>query len=297
MFNRVSQILNARWLIHQEVILNYLPVFFSFLNGARIDIQGQEDNIDIRKPYVVSASETQINLVDRYDMESGDVPANSIAIIPIRGEIMSWHSMDLARYISMAEQDPKIIGVVFLVNSPGGMIFYIDIVAAAIKAMTKPAVSFVMNMAASAALWLVSATDKIILSSPLDRVGSIGTMASIYDFTRLFKDKLGIDIYEIYADAAVNKNNEMRTLLNQTLTMEERTAPIRDDLNFINDFFHQAISDNLNIDRSSEVFSGKVYYAQKAIELGLAHEINTFEYAVNLAHQLGTINQFIKLNP
>jgi ClpP class serine protease len=121
-------------------------------------------------------------------------------------------------------------------------------------------------------------------------------MATMWDFAKFLKEKLNIDIIDIYADKSTAKNIEVRTLLDNSLTMEERTALIREDLNYVNDFFHKAIQDNLGIVPSSEVFTGKIYNATRAIEMGLAHEINTFEYAVNLAFKMGleySINSFI----
>lgn len=268
-------------------------MFLSMLNGSKIDFSASEKT----ESYVLAASGNYVNLVDKYDLGTGNYPPDSIAILPIQHEIMSRKSMELVRLIQIAESDPNIIAVVFLVNSPGGMVFYTDITAGVIASMTKPSVAFVMNMAASAAMWLISSTKRIILSSPLDRVGSIGVMASIMDFSRMLKEKLKIDIFEIYADKSTNKNLEIRNLLNEELTDEERRSLIKDDLNYVNEFFHQAISKNLGISLDSEVFTGKIYNAQRAIELGLAHEINTFEYAVNHAMQMGRIIQFNKLNP
>ena len=297
MIDRISQILNARWLISQEVVYNYFPAFLSFLNGTKLDFAASEK--ERAKPYLLSASSGSINLANKYDLQDPDTPENSVAIIPIQGEILAWRTMELVQYIEQAESNPNIIAVVFMVNSPGGMVFYTDIAAAAIKSMKKPSVAFVMNMAASAAMWLISGTGKIITSSPLDRLGSVGTMASVMDMAGFLKKKLGIDVFEIYADKSTNKNTEIRTLLDESLTLEERTAPIREDLNYVNEYFHKAIQDNLGIDPESDVFTGKIFNANKAIEVGLAHEINTFEYAVNLAHNMGLeylIKSFIHSN-
>lgn len=298
MINRISQILNARWLISQEVVYNYFPAFLAFLSGTKIDFDASEE--DRAKPYLIAASSGTIDLVNRYDLQDMNVPENSVAVIPIQSEILSWRTMELVQFIDQAESNPNIIAVVFLVNSPGGMVFYTDIAAAAIKSMQKPSVSFVMNMAASAAMWLISGTGRIIASSPLDRLGSIGTMASIMDIAGFLKKKLNIDVFDIYADKSTNKNIEIRTLLDESLPMDQRTASIREDLNYVNEFFHQAIQDNLGIDPASDVFTGKIFNATQAIEVGLAHEINTFEYAVNLAYKLGlefSIKSFFNSNP
>ncbi len=297
MIDRISQILNARWLISQEVVYNYFPAFLSIINGAKFDLSAIEKAQP--KPYLISAQSGVINLVNKYDLQDDNAPENSIAIIPIQGEILAWRTMELVQYIAQAEANPNIIAMVFMVNSPGGMVFYTDIAAAAIKAMQKPSISFVMNMAASAAMWLISGTGKIIASSPLDRLGSVGTMASVMDMAGFLKNKLGIDVFEIYADKSTSKNSEIRTLLDSSLDMDARTAPIREDLNYVNEYFHKAIQDNLSIDPESEVFTGKIFNATRAIEVGLLHEINTFEYAVNLAHTMGLeyqINSFIHSN-
>lgn len=277
---------------------NYFPAFLALMNGQKFDFMASEK--ERQKPYLVSASSGSINLANKYDLaESDQTPENSVAIIPIQGEILAWRTMELVQYIEQAEHNPNIVAIVFLVNSPGGMVFYTDIAANCIKEMEKPSVAFVLNMAASAAMWLISGTEKIICSSPLDRLGSVGTMASVMDMAGFLKKKLGIDVFEIYADKSTNKNMEIRTLLDETLPMEDRTAPIREDLNYVNEFFHKSIQDNLGIDPGSDVFTGKIFNATQAIEKGLAHEINTFEYAVNLAHQMGIthqINKFINLN-
>lgn len=296
MIDRLSQLLNSRWLINQEVVSNYIPLFFAFLNGYKLS-----DTLPAKdQPYVLPCRAGEINIVESYDLASTDIPENSVAVFPLSGEILSWKSMKLVSQLQEADQNPNIISHLLLVNTPGGMVFYTDLAAASIKNLQKPSVAFVMNMAASAGMWMISGTSRIIASSPLDRIGSIGTMATIMDYSNMLKQKLGIDLFEIYADKSTEKNQHIRTLLNTALTMEERTAPIREDLNFVNEVFHQTISDNLFISRDSEVFSGKIYNAQHAIDLGLCHEINTFSYAVNYAYQLGlvnTINHFIHSNP
>jgi len=281
----LSQIINARYLIAPEVVDNYIPLALACLCGIKIEFEAYEKNR--AKADVIAAKDGQLNTADKWDLIEGSAPENSIAIIPIQDEIFSWRTMELVRLINLAENNPNIIAVLFLVNTPGGMVFYTDIASEAIKAMQKPKITFVLNMAASAGMWLISATDRIIMSSQLDRVGSIGVMTSMMDFTRMFRDKLGIDKTDLYATKSTGKNLETRTFLDAALEIAERTAPIIANLDFVNEIFHQAIHDNLGIDLSSEVFTGKMYFAKDAIDMGLAHEINSFEYAANLAYKRG----------
>lgn len=284
MINRLQEIFDAKWLIHRDVILSYIPIFISFLNGSTLTAL---DNKSVIKPYARSGD---INLTMCYDLTSPDIPSNSVAVIPIQGVLVSWVTMDIVRYIQMAEANPNIIAIVFLTNTPGGMVFYIDIADAAIKKSPLPSVAYVMNMAASSGQWLISSAKRIFASSPMDQFGCIGTMTTYIDMMGFLKDKLGISIIDIYASKSTRKNEAIRKLQDTSLTMEERTAGVVDQLDFVNEFFHKAIRNNLGIKKDSEVFTGATYFAQQAIDLGLAHEINTLDYAINYAYKLGLAN-------
>ena len=288
MYAQVAEILNAKWLIHHDAIIGHIPSFISFINGNKLAVSASSKiPLDKKKPYIIKKSSAisltanNVDLVDRWDLMSGDVPPMSVAIIPIQGALTSSDTMNIADYLAMAEQNTNVIAILFLINTPGGMVFYTDICASLIKNCTKPTVGYVLNMCASAGMWLASAMDRIIVSSELDRLGSIGVMTSIMNINGFLKDKLGIDIEEIYASKSTNKNFQWREFLTGN------KQPIIDDLDFTNDIFHKTIISNMGIAPDSPVFKGDTYYAAQAISLGLAHEINTIDYAVNYALTLG----------
>src|ERR1035438_8802432 len=153
MLNRIFSLLDAQWLIHRETAVSYLPVLISFLNGQKVILEEGP----ARKPYFFSKrAQDDINLSDSGNLDDPDIPINSIAVIPIEGVLVSWKTMELVQNIRMASDNPNICAVVFLVNSPGGMVFYTDITAQTIKDLQKPSVSVIFNCAASAAMWLRS---------------------------------------------------------------------------------------------------------------------------------------------
>lgn len=281
MINRLFEILDAQWLIHRESALAYLPVLISFLNGGKILLETDEK----RKPYAFTALNDPVNPVNRYDLDSADIPPDSIAVIPLQGAVVSWKSIEFISFLQKAEANPNIIATVLLVNSPGGMVYYTDLTANAIKNASKPTISVIMNMAASAAMWIISATDYRIATSPMDRVGSIGVRSSYTDFNGFLKEKLGITVYDIYASKSTKKDEEIRALL------QDDFSKILQGADFINENFHQAIRDNLGLKEDSEVFTGAMFYAKQAIELGLIHEINTITYAFEYAYKLGLANK------
>ncbi len=83
----------------------------------------------------------------------------------------------------MAASNPNIAAIVLQIDSPGGEVSGTQQLADVIKSVQKPVVAFVDGMMASAALWIGSAADEIIASTPQDIIGSIGTMMSFGDMT------------------------------------------------------------------------------------------------------------------
>ncbi|MHC1707408.1 MAG: S49 family peptidase [Bacteroidales bacterium] len=277
MTHSLSDILSARWLIYRQEILNYFPLFLSYLNGNRLVESdfGEDKEVMLPKPAA------NFGIASVAELDNPGLPENSVAVIPIQGVLYSYKTQELINNIRKAESNPAVSSMLFFVNTPGGMVFLTDIAAEAIASSPLPSVAYVMNMAASAGMWLVSATDVIYASSQLDRFGSIGVKTSFTDINGFLKEKLGISVYDLYATKAVNKDQEVRALL------AGDNQPIINDLDFTNEIFHKAIRDNLGLKSDSEVFSGGMYNAPRAIELGLAHKIGSLDQALEEASRLG----------
>ncbi len=120
---------------------------------------------------------------------------NGVAIIPMRGALITDGAFAGARWgftsfeglrseLRRAGGDPKVARVVLAVNSPGGMVAGIEGAAAAINDLKakKPVTAMVEGMAASAAYWLASQANEIVMSS-LSEVGSIGVVAMHVDMS------------------------------------------------------------------------------------------------------------------
>jgi ClpP class serine protease len=288
MVDRVLEMLSARWLIHRDTALSYLPLFISFLQGGEklSSFMPREEEIKRSRAKVLSlGTGGWSSMATEYELSDPNIPDNSIAWIPIWGTILSWRSMNLIEVIRKARANDKIIALVFPVNSPGGMVFYTDILAAEIKEVGKPTVAAIMNMSASAALWLTSSMDYRIATSAMDSIGSIGVFTSFTDMQVLLKEKLGITIIDLYATKSTRKNEMVRSLL------EGNTKPIIDDLDFVNEIFHAAIRQNLGIKADSEVFTGAIYNAQDALVHGLINEINSLDFAIEYAYKQGLTNK------
>lgn len=293
MYSKILELSNAKWLIHGDTLLSYLPLIISFLNGAKITAQDFSSDVQGSTAFVVSPENrykalqrytSQIpNLAGEYDLSDQNIPENSIAVIPIQGVLLPWKSQRISNMVLQANENEKISSILFIVNSPGGVVNYLDIASSVIKNSKIPTTAFILSVAASGAMWLVSNVNDILISSEMDVVGSIGAKMSFMDINTFLKEKLNITIYDLYATKSTEKENEWRQLI------AGNSQPVIDSLDFVNEIFHATIRENLGIAAESKVFNGGIFYAEEAISLGLAHRIATFEDAIDLAYKKGQI--------
>jgi protease-4 len=111
-------------------------------------------------------------------------------------------------------------------------------------------------------------------------------MASWRDTSKLQK-AAGVRIHEVYATKSTDKNNEFRA----ANADEPDYQPMIDNiLDPTNEQFIAAVQGNIK-NVNEEVFTGAIYLADKAKEMGLINQIGTREDAVNKALQLANKNK------
>ena len=118
------------------------------------------------------------------------------------GNTTSYNS--IIKSVEKANSNPQVKKIIFEINSPGGAVDGVDEAALAIKNSEKPTEAQVHTLAASAAYWLASQTDKIIAVTPTSRVGSIGVLTEVLDASKLEED-LGLKYYVLTSTDAPNK--------------------------------------------------------------------------------------------
>lgn len=292
----IYEALMSEWIIEPSFFQKMLPALIAFTKGFQIDnnlisdiVFSDKAKIDEFKS-LTSCLDNSINIVPEWDLTNENIPDNSVAMLFLIGPVMGGTISTLINNYKKILSNDKIISTVLVVNTPGGVVAQNDIINQLFTTSPKPIFTYVKNMAASAGMWTISGTNRIILSSKFTQVGSIGVYNSFNDFTRFMRDKLGIDVYEFYATKSTGKNQPYRGILDSNLSDEERkqyALLLTQRIDWINDQFHADIIKNLGISNDSEVLTGAIYFAEKAIELGIAHEINDLSYTIQLAHQEG----------
>ena len=182
------------------------------------------------------------------------VDSEGTAHIPIVGELTPHAETDvcggytanaLTEYgfiiaaTQAADEDESVERIQYDVNSPGGYVDGLMGAVDAIRSATKETLAFVDGMAASAAYWLVSQTDKIVAASPASRVGSIGVAVEILDFTRALEME-GIDKIILTSTDAPLKRPDVKT--------EEGQGLIVDSLDDTHKVFVQYVAEGRGVD-------------------------------------------------
>jgi protease-4 len=279
----LTEILSSAWLISKERSNAYASIILSMLRGESFSSGDHSLARERNRAYIISGVGDQSQ---KFGFTDSNIPEGSVAIIPIRSEILKYDqpcgprgSQSIINDVKSADQNPNIKSILLVVDSPGGQVTGTDLLAEAVKNSETPIVAFIEGMAASAAYWIISGASKIIASSDLDRIGSIGTMLMVEDL-QLALEAQGVKFHEVYASLSVDKNADLNQVLDGNYEPYQKNV-----LDVINSKFLSSIKTNRPaVDDSS--MTGKMYFAPEAIALGLIDEIGSIEYAISVAAAL-----------
>lgn len=277
--NLSSLALNLRgpWMIHPQQAAAMLPLVRGILDGNLIDLDKSE-----RK------EAKKVSCADFYVGESKQVNPYTDKSVYVTyldgtmtkyGSCFSYGTREIAQELLEADKDPEIIGHIIVADSGGGAADSVPELAAAIKQLTKPIVSYIDGMAASACIYAISYTQKIIAHHTFDQVGCVGTMITVSGWPKVRHDPDGYMQIRIYADQSSEKNADYEAAL------EGNTQIIKEDV--LNPLC-QAFIDDMKANRPSatdDQLTGKTYFAKDVVGT-LIDEIGSFEDAVQAVMDL-----------
>jgi protease-4 len=222
------------------------------------------------------------------------LPDGSIAYIDIDGPMLkqgdwcSYGSEDYSELMYGLMQAPNVAGVIIDMDSPGGQADGTASFADAIRrcATVKPVLGFIDDgMAASAAYWDISACSEIYCGQLTDMVGSIGVYTTIADWNSYYASQ-GLPVKDVYAPQSTDKNRDYREAI------EGNDDLLRQELSVIADAFISAVRKNRKAKISgSDWATGKLYFADDALKLGLIDGIKSFDQVVFRMNRLISANK------
>ncbi|MEJ7824901.1 MAG: S49 family peptidase [Solirubrobacteraceae bacterium] len=209
-----------------------------------------------------------------------------VAVIPLRGLITprpSFFSLlfggggglqSFRAAMREAIGSDEIAAVLIDIDSPGGSTDLIAETAAEIRALrgTKPIVAIANTWAASAAYWLASQADELVVT-PSGEVGSIGVCQAHDDITKLQED-VGVKTTLISAGAFKTEGNPYEPL------SDEARAAIQAQ---VDDFYGMFVADvakgrGVSVGAVKSGYGeGRMVTAKRAVELGMADRVDSYE--------------------
>ena len=268
--NLLTEIQTGIWLIETNSPEHYSEIVKQIKLGAFVN-EKQE------KFYSVIGKEATNRQTGQSEMK------DQVAVISMIGEMTkynSWCSLGAQGYVNeilSAQNNPDIKGIILKIDGPGGNADAIAEFANIKNLITKPVVSLV-DKAYSLHYWVAAMFgDKIMMNNNITAgVGSIGAMLSF--------NKPKDEIIMIRPEESADKNQEYLDAL------EGNYEKIQAKLSVLAQKFQNGVKlARPNVEESA--LSGKTYFAEEAIQLGLADEMGSLESAYNWIVAKSEINK------
>jgi signal peptide peptidase SppA len=212
---------------------------------------------------------------------------DGVAIIPVIGVIFPRASLfteisggvsvqTLASDFQAALDNPAVKSIVLNIDSPGGEVTGVSEFANMIYAARsqKKITAYVMGWGASAAYWIASAAEKVVIDSTAE-VGSIGVIAAYQD-AREKDSKNGIKTHEIVSSVSPNKRPDPATA--------EGKSQIQAVVDDLGEIFVNTVARNRGVSADvvrSDFGKGGVFVGEKAVKQGLADSVGSLEQVIN----------------
>lgn len=218
---------------------------------------------------------------------------SGVAVLPLFGTIFPRANMmteisgatSAERFgadFSALLDDPNIGAIVLDVNSPGGQIGGVDELSSRIYAARgrKPVVAVANHLMASAAYWIATAADEVVVT-PSGEVGSIGVFTAHVDRSKALEQE-GVKVSMISAGKYKTEGSPYEPLAKEAL------GAIQSRVNDVYETFVSAVARNRgkSADEVRGGFGeGRTVSAAQAVKMGMADRVSTLEETVSLLLQ------------
>lgn len=216
-----------------------------------------------------------------------------VAVIPVTGPLFRHANLltavcgatsyeILAQDFNKALNDPNISAIVFDVDSPGGEVNGCSELADMIYNARgkKPVIAYASGSCCSGAYWIASACDKI-MASDTAILGSIGVVS-------IFEKEDDKKTIEIVSSQSPNKRPDVET--------DEGKAKIQAHIDALAEVFINKIALHRDVSPKDVIENfggGDVFVGQKAVRIGLADSLASFEAIISDLNTQSTEKSFM----
>ncbi|WP_163836943.1 S49 family peptidase [Spartinivicinus ruber] len=204
---------------------------------------------------------------------------DDVTLININGVISRYASLfhaacggasveTLAKEFNQALNDPDTQSIILNIDSPGGQVNGINELGEMIHAARgkKPIVAYVGGLGCSAAYWLATAADEIVL----DHTASVGSIGVVATYVKQKHDDK--DVFEMVSSQSPNKRLEPDS--------KDGKSTYQAELDQLADIFIDRVARNLSVSREdvlAKFCQGGTAIGQSAVDKGMAHRLGSLE--------------------
>lgn len=214
--------------------------------------------------------------------------SGSIAVLPVLGTMMQRMDMigavsggtstiSIGKAFDQLVSDSTISAIILEIDSPGGSVYGLEELSNKIRSARgkKPIVAVANSLMASAAYYIGSAADEIVVA-PGGEVGSIGTIAVHLDESKA-DEKEGFKYTIIKAGDNKGMGNSYEPL------SDDAHNYLQGMINQYYDMFVSAVAKNRGIgkeDVRKNYGQGKVFVSAEAVKIGIADRTGTLDETI-----------------
>lgn len=283
--------MGGKWLMEPGAAAGYLPLAHALLTG-RASFEkddGVEKTPDHLNFYVIPESGERKSYSDHSKSKRKEAV---VAVIEFKDPIIKYNeecgpegTESKTSQILQAANDPSVGAIILDLDSPGGSADAVQAPSAAIQEARKkkPVVAYLGNgMTASAAYWIASNADELYATFSTDQIGSIGTYITMVNYEKFIANFYETDVVQVYATKSTEKNKGYRDAFADKSSTEYL---LQNDLDPFNDVFINTVKQN-RAGVKEAVFTGKLFMADEALEMGLIDGLKSWEDTVTRAMEL-----------
>ena len=175
--------------------------------------------------------------------------------------------------IRQASRDEDVNAILLVVDSPGGSVSGTAELADDVKAanLVKPVYGFADSLAASAAYWVLSQT-KHISASRTSQIGSIGTVAVLYDTSGQMEAD-GVKVHVISTGKFKGQGVEGSKI------SDEFVEVVQEMISGLNEHFLDAIASGrgFSAEQLKQAGTGRTWLASEALTMGLIDTVQSLD--------------------
>ena len=279
-------------MVEPQTAIAHLPDVASFLNGETLQVIDRDNEAS---HFFIDADGSSY----RKKLDSDEITPGSIMVVDLTGTMIkygtmcNWGADELTAKLRSAENNPNVIGSILHTDTGGGSVAAIGLFVDFLTSSRQKPVVALCDMAASAGYYTAVHCDHIMAENNISsEFGSIGVMCSFADFTEYY-EKQGIKIHTVYSDLSGNKNEEFQKALKGDYTLIKNES-----LNPLARKFQDAVKEarpELKLDEPG-ILNGKMFYAEKALELGMIDSIGNMQAAIEKVKELAGNSGDININ-